>query len=102
MTTVGLLAHEKASKELALLNEVCNRMSNKDGGPAFPKAAEFDQQGNFFDYGNSGMTLRDWFAGQALAGTLLYSGGTGQFEDYAKQAYMQADAMLAARETSDE
>ena len=30
-----------------------------DGGPAFPRHA--------YD-GHDGMTLRDWFAGQALAG----------------------------------
>jgi hypothetical protein len=44
------------------------------------------------------MTLRDWFAGQALAG-LLREGidiyGTG---DTASTAYKVADAMLRARE----
>ena len=36
-----------------------------DGGPAFPHVGN-PQSG--FDYIAMGMTLRDWFAGQALAG----------------------------------
>jgi hypothetical protein len=54
-----------------------------------------------------GMTLRDWFAGQALAGML--AGGfadtiphddVGGGEDAAFFAYQYADAMLAARATT--
>jgi hypothetical protein len=59
------------------------------GGPAFPRA-----QG-----GDYGMTLRDYFAGQALAGitankqydSLSFALATGD-------AYRYADAMLAERE----
>lgn len=55
--------------------------------------------------GQSGMTLRDYMAGQALAGMLAYSGGEGtgsfhsnsSFEGNAKYAYQQADAMMKAR-----
>ena len=45
-------------------------MSDKhdDGGPAFPKPAV--DLGTTFECGRNGMSLRDWFAGQALAGTL--------------------------------
>ena len=59
----------------------------KDGGPAFP---------NY--YGNPGMSLRDYFAGQALAGLLACMKTTGSKKDFAMDAYMQADAMLAERE----
>jgi len=45
-------------------------------GPAFPSHGGIAEQG---------MTLRDWFAGQALAGL-------------AEESYEAADAMLAARE----
>jgi hypothetical protein len=43
-----------------------------------------------------GMTLRDWFAGQALIGLL----GEGRWAEkiLAEHAYRTADAMLAERE----
>jgi hypothetical protein len=50
-----------------------------------------------------GMTMRDWFAGQALMG-MLHQGYTpkGKYEqlgfDFAKSAYAMADDMLKARE----
>lgn len=46
---------------------------------------------------NRGMTLRDWFAGQALAG-LAASPMDMPAEAYGLTAYAIADAMLAARE----
>ena len=42
--------------------------------------------------------LRDYFAGQALAGFLACSETSGSKEDFAYRAYMQADAMLAERQ----
>lgn len=62
----------------------------REGGPAF-----------------TSMTIRDYFAGQALAGMLAYSHVNPQcgnfvenckLEDAAGVAYQYADAMLAARE----
>jgi hypothetical protein len=62
-------------------------MTINDGGPAFPRHA--------YD-GHDGMTLRDWFAGQALAGMLANPDSwTG---DRGVMAYRYADAMLRARE----
>ena len=72
-------------------------MSDKtidDGGPAMPHAPYSTDARNWSD-GSSGMSLRDWFAGQALAG-LAADGLT--YEGMAKDAYELADAMLAARE----
>lgn len=60
-----------------------------DGGPAFPR----DHQHS----GHNGMTLRDYFAAQALAGMCAAS-MNGSFESYAQDAYGHADAMLRARE----
>lgn len=65
---------------------------NGDGGPAFPGVQiyqDFTQE--------RGMSLRDWFAGQALAGAVDFSGFTN---DMAKQAYELADAMLEERAKS--
>ena len=60
-----------------------------DGGQAFPA-------GNPTHGGHEGMTLRDWFAGQALAGMLANPDSwTG---DRGVMAYRYADAMLRARE----
>jgi len=44
------------------------------------------------------LSLRDWFAGQALAGFLANTESSGTFRDMADDAYKFADAMLAARE----
>ena len=65
-----------------------------DNPPAFPNT------GNRFDGRIAeGMTLRDWFAGQALAG--LYASETDDTEYEAayaaRRSYVIADAMLAER-----
>lgn len=57
---------------------------DKTGGPAFPHPALADE-------GEPGMTLRDYFAGQALVG--LCTGFAGS----AKSAYAIADAMISER-----
>jgi hypothetical protein len=68
-------------------------MTMQNGGPAFP----CKDAGIVF----SGMTLRDWFAGQALAGFLAsYSGENvtlPRTADAAERAYDYADAMLRER-----
>ena len=63
-----------------------------DGGAAFPIVSD--------DLCATGMSLRDYFAAAALQG-LLASSSVGDAlaePDYAKAAYIQADAMLAERE----
>ncbi len=76
-----------------------------DGGPAFPCPVEFDPNGQLVSHGSFGMTLRDWFAGKALAGWLAsYDSGfahpvsTETEKLVAEQSYKMADAMLKARE----
>ncbi len=47
--------------------------------------------------GGSGMSLRDYFAGQALAGILANPNWVGSWQVAAKHAYLSTDAMLAER-----
>ncbi|MCW4115647.1 hypothetical protein NPA31_011800 [Aurantimonas sp. MSK8Z-1] len=65
-----------------------------DGGAAFPELRNIVYQSDWETV--PGMTLRDWFAGQALAGVCV---GTLRFspQQRATWAYEQADAMLLAR-----
>ena len=87
-----------------------------DGGNAFPQSIAFDANGNpvtagmYFANG-PGMSLRDWFAGQALAGMgcqwerieeyLMDSTADRVREFMAWAAYRQADKMIAARKESE-
>lgn len=92
-----------------------------DGGPAFPHSHDWgwsEKTRRYEAAGQSGMTLRDWFAGQALAVAwkdLARSEDKPEFmtlgnrklepykdvytgsENLAELAYEIADAMLVAR-----
>ena len=61
-----------------------------DGGPAFPTAAGQTVYSH-------GMMLRDWFAGQALAGLMADPDMNADPKPVAKVCYHYADAMLEAR-----
>lgn len=72
-----------------------------DNPNAFP---EVPADSNAYE-GRPGMSLRDWFAGQALIGLMshsvhdhcpLFGGG----QPFARDAYIVADAMLAERAKS--
>jgi hypothetical protein len=71
--------------------------TTNDGGPAFPVADSHHASGQV-QYGSNGMTLRDYFAGQALAGRMARNSIYASWSDAAKDSYEIADAMLAARE----
>jgi hypothetical protein len=84
--------------------------TRKDGGPAFPGRIalpkSFSRDGvptEFFDFA-PGMSLRDYFAGQALAGWIAASPGSilGNVPEdtthhVARQCLKFADAMIAER-----
>lgn len=70
-----------------------------DGGPAFP----FDctAPGNTMRTVHTGMTLRDWFAGQTLPCILkayVIRDDAEGHENAARMAYEFSDAMLAERQ----
>jgi hypothetical protein len=81
-----------------------------DGGPAFPVPVLADKDGNFIsthrwgEYmmdGGGGMSMRDWFAGQAVVGLFAATADPNSSElscdKAARLAYETADAMLAER-----
>ena len=81
-----------------------------NGGPAYPNITtgpKYTERGTPYGeqiYSVGGMTLRDYFAGQALAGIMQYD-STGLTVDgvvllNAKNAYRLADAMIAEREAN--
>ena len=73
----------------------------EDDVPAFPR--------NYSANGHNGMSMRDWFAGQALTATITATSagqhntlngkpeGTSIYDAMAMDAYALADAMLRAR-----
>lgn len=73
-----------------------------DGGPAFPMTSpkwheivkKVGYEGCDF---TMGMTLRDYFAAESLAGLMVVG---GSYEELATSAYRMADAMLKAREAA--
>lgn len=76
-------------------------MPRENGGPAFPRAGfgfAYPGGGNECEPSESGMTLRDWFAGMALQGILANSGVGSSVKGYAADAYDLADKMLDERE----
>jgi len=74
----------------------------KDGGLFFPSkrfelVTQFDGKVAPREVHNSGVTLRQWYAGMALQG-MLASGGFRDYSDAADSAYQMANAMIAFEE----
>ncbi|MCO6599423.1 hypothetical protein KGY91_18225 [Enterobacter hormaechei] len=75
-------------------------MSNKTGGPAFPQSGVCTPEINSWDsedFGGRGLTVRDYFAANALQ---AIADPCHSPELFANRAYEIADAMLRAREAS--
>lgn len=74
-----------------------------NGGPAFPQTNTNYYGGETSVDVTGGMSLRDWFAGQALAGLVVLCShdtlrdGMTYEQHVARNSYRVADAMLAAR-----
>lgn len=80
-----------------------------DNPPAFPCEAQGDRnvppehdyiQTGIYSFKFPGMSLRDWFAGQAIEQCIrsaMNDDGSWQPENAAYHAYLIADAMLAER-----
>ena len=66
-----------------------NKDSIDNGGPAFP----CERKPRL----SIGMTLRDWFAGQAIASVSFSTMQRSSIKEIAEHSYALADAMIAAR-----
>ena len=86
-------------------------MNKRDGGAAFPGVPfDYTRRDGTLAHGDGGMSLRDYFAGQALAGLNALPSSTnpawqkevesrgGISALRAKCAYADADAMIAERD----
>ncbi len=80
-------------------NSKGKKQMTTENPPAFPvySAQKVEGVGSFTKATQEGMTLRDYFAGQALAGFI--SSGPHDCDEHglAHDAYLYADAMLEAR-----
>jgi hypothetical protein len=85
-------------------------MTNRNNPPAFPASWTNDGDRNAtapdgqvvppaWTHHMTGMTLRDYFAGQVMAGLATSKGEANgmTFAEFAQAAYMAADAMLEER-----
>ncbi len=78
-------------------------MEKENGGPAFPVAFQHEHSDGLTHTQEwAGMTLRDYFAGQAIIGIMSDPGmrpdTVSEFNHMAMRMYQVADAMLKARE----
>ena len=69
-------------------------MTTNDGGPAFPRPYSATDEVPI--PGQQGMSLRDWFAGQALA-SMAHPEATELAKASAVYAWEVSDAMLAEK-----
>ena len=109
-----LNAASKHRKPLVKRNKPMDSADRTDGGPAFPRPdVTGPESDTLWEGGTAGMSLRDWFAGQALAGMAVLWAGAYSDNDfvrgvperdarwYASSAYRIADAMLTQRDKED-
>ena len=82
----------RAIEEQIAVESVARREVWRNGGPAFPRPS-YEGQGRPLQ---SGMSLRDWFAGMALIALAqeAYVGQAKTADGVAGEAYALADAML--------
>lgn len=71
---------------------------NENGGFAFPREARINPHGVLVHSGSAGMTLRDYFAGNALVGLVSQKIDIETMQrKVSVLCYEYADAMLEAR-----
>lgn len=77
-----------------------NGMIPEEGGRAFPSLCEFEDGGALRRAHHHGMTLRDWYAGQAMPAIIALR-PAAPFMEIAEACFEAADAMVAWRSEAD-
>ncbi len=78
-------------------------MSTDTGGQAFPRPYSKDDWLEEHNYAQDGMTLRDYFANNAMLGAIITQGtavSNNNYADTSAACYAIADAMIAERNKS--
>lgn len=65
---------------------------------AFPSSAQRDRDGDVITYADNGMSLHDWYVGQALIGLLSNSHVQMKFSERVESAFEVADLVMKLRE----
>ena len=68
-----------------------------DGGPAFPTMQQCGASGEYWMEPVGGMSLRDYFAAQAMQGAIARGVKTEEISMVPKMAYLMAEAMIKER-----
>ena len=100
----GLLAHGVTfyqAQDGMILCQACRNLKNPSSFNGYNRNIQITPAPQFI----AGMTLRDWFAGQALAGIMACGKrvelmGHEKEASASEQAYILADQMLVVRERS--
>lgn len=103
-----MMKKEDVSLAVGQLNELdqterTGGRTMKDGGSAFPYSVEDEGK---IQAGSYGMSLRDYFAGQALVGIITKSilharSSEEEIDRHVKIIWQYADAMIAAKEKTE-
>jgi len=89
-----------AAQIIERLDKMNNKQKNGDG--IVHQVFEVRHTDTGYDITPTGMTLRDWFAGQALAGLLANPSLNKNPEAMAYCAYIHANAMILARKDTND
>ncbi|PYE89646.1 hypothetical protein [Phyllobacterium leguminum] len=101
MATESIVLDDAIEAALTAAEPYLRALPSKTGGPAFPRPQSETSMGG--NYEQDGMSLRDWYAGQAIIGliqgyAIAYGSPTNAMDEMAREAFSLADIMLLARD----
>ncbi|GMB80495.1 hypothetical protein NN6n1_12770 [Shinella zoogloeoides] len=107
LLTTDQITPQRYLEELERRKSLSTSKKIEDGGPAFPRTERYpDGEAHFY----SGMSRRDWFAGQAIPAIIRQCASDLNFIDrgekaeqyFARKAYQVADALIEASKSGGE